>query len=135
MAAEPQNFPDQQRGRWWGFWTVVTSIIVGFIVVESALGLSRDTNPNRWGWGSALVVGLAGAFSLVRNLFTPARGDELRPVRWWHKGLGFALLFAAIAVKALTFGESVAAAAGYASVYFAILGVAALGVHIYTRHE
>jgi len=107
--------------------------MVGFIVVESVAGLAQDTDPNKWGWGSALVVGLVGAFSLVRNLVVPARDPPPGTPRWWQTALAFAFLFAAIAVKALTFGESVAAAAGYASVYFVILGVIALGVHIYER--
>jgi hypothetical protein len=126
---------DQERGPWSGVWTLIALTLVGFIVIESGLGIARDTDPNKWGWGSALVVGLVGAFSLIRNLFAPGRAGEPNPVRWWHGALAFALLFSAIAVKALTFGESVLAAIGYASVYFLILGIAVLGVHLYQREE
>lgn len=121
--------------RWSSLWTLVASVIIGFIVIESVRGIVHDTVPNKWGWGSALLVGLVGAFSLLRNLlgFGRSGNREPSPVRWWHKGLALGFLFAAIATKALTAGESVLAAAGYACLYFAVLLFAALGMYIYER--
>ena len=128
---------EQDRARWSSPWTLVALVIVGFIVIESARGVVRDTDPNKWGWGSALLVGLVGAFSLLRNLlgFGRSGNGEPSPVKWWHKGLAFGFLFAAIAAKALTAGESVLAAAGYACLYFAILLLAALSMYIYERES
>jgi hypothetical protein len=135
VAVEPGSSEEQDRARWSNPWSLVALVIVGFIVIESAQGIVRDTDPNKWGWGSALVVGLAGAFSFLRNLLGFARSGnrEPSPGKWWHQALAFALLFAAVATKALTAGESVLAAAGYASVYFAILLVVGLGMYSYKR--
>lgn len=112
-------------------------MIVGFIVVESIHGLRHDTDPNKWGWGSALLVGSVGAFSLVRNLlrFGHSGTGEPRQERWWHSVLACAFLFAAIATKALTSGRSVLEGLIAGAVYFGLIGFGALGMYIYNRSE
>lgn len=137
MSVEAHGSAERERGRWWGLWTLVAFVIVGFIVVESIQGLAHDTDPNKWGWGSALLVGLVGAFSLVRNLMGLGRPriDAPGAFERWQTVLAFAFLFVAIATKALASGGSVLDGFLAGSVYFAIIGFGALGMHIYNRND
>lgn len=79
MAVEPGSSEEQDRVRWSNPWSLVALVIGGFIVIRSAQGIVRDTDPNKCGWGSALVVGLVGAFSLLRNLLGFGRSGDSEP--------------------------------------------------------
>jgi len=121
--------------RWWSPAAIAAILLVGSPIVAGLVGLVRDTAPNKWAWGTVLLVGGLGAFSLIRNLLGLRGSDthSIHPIRWWHKALAIVAWVTAIAVKTLTAGESVLTAVLVAGICAAGFAVIALVIYCHDR--